>query len=57
MKLPLTVDDMAAVSDANGDLIADFYSPHLSPDECQANAEHYAAMMNRAYYKNEEDGA
>ena len=57
MKLPLTVTDTAEVYDADGCLVADFYSSAFTPNEGQANAEAYAAMMNRQYYKNEEDGA
>jgi predicted metal-dependent hydrolase len=57
MKLPLWVDDDATVYDAEWRVVADFYQPAFGPAQCQANAEHYAAMMNRQYYNNEEDGA
>ncbi len=56
MKLPLFVNDMAEVFDADGLRVADFYSPYISPSEGQANAEHYAAMMNRMMPV-EDDGA
>jgi hypothetical protein len=58
MKLPLTANEMAEVHDAAGRLVADFYSSAFTPDEDQANAEHYAAMMNRLMpVNNEDDGA
>ncbi len=58
MKLPLFVTDTAEVYDDAGRLVADFYSSAFTPDEGQANAEHYAAMMNRLLpANNEDDGA
>lgn len=46
MKLPLTVNDNAEVHDADGKLVADFWTIDSPPDVAQANAEQYAAMMN-----------
>lgn len=49
MRLPLKANDRAEVVDAKGDRVADFYSPHFPPQECQANAEQYAAFMNQRW--------
>lgn len=58
MKLPLTANDFAEVLDAEGRLVADFYNGEFRVAECIANAEHYAAMMNRLMpANNEDDGA
>ncbi len=56
MKLPLTVNEWAEVFDSDGYKVADFYCGDFGPNVCRANAEHYAAMMNRMMPV-EEDGA
>lgn len=49
MRLPLTVNDMAEVFDADGRRIADFWTPDVTRSQAQANAEQYVNLMNRLY--------